>query len=47
MKSSCHFGILSFGIISMLVGQASASDEPRGLLLRKGLVNWEVTLNEA
>lgn len=31
----------------MLVGSASAGEEPEGLLLRKGLVSWQVTLNEA
>src|SRR5215831_15768957 len=29
------------------MGEALANEEPRGLLLRKGLVNWQVTLNEA
>jgi len=42
-----HFGLLLLGVVSLLMGQALASEEPRGLLLRKGLVNWQVTLNEA
>jgi hypothetical protein len=42
-----RFGILLLGVVSLLMGQALASEEPRGLLLRKGLVNWQVTLNEA
>jgi hypothetical protein len=42
-----RFGILLLGVVSLLMGQAFAGEEPRGLLLRKGLVNWQVTLNEA
>jgi len=42
-----HFGLLLLGVVSLLMGEALASEEPRGLLLRKGLVSWQVTLNEA
>jgi len=42
-----RFGILLLGVVSLLMGQALATEGPRGLLLRKGLVNWQVTLNEA
>ena len=34
-------------MLACLAAQASASEEPRGLQLRKGLVAWQVTLNEA
>jgi hypothetical protein len=47
VKSLYSFGILSLAFVLMLFGTASAGEEPGGLLLRKGLVNWQVTVNEA
>jgi hypothetical protein len=47
MKVSRRFDILLLGIVLLLMGPALASEEPRGLLLRRGLVNWQASLNEA
>jgi hypothetical protein len=47
VKSIYRVCILSLGLVSLLVWQARASEEPRGLLLRKGLVNWQATPSEA
>src|SRR5713101_6989892 len=34
-------------LVLLLVGQVWASEEPGGLLLRKGLVRWQLPLKEA
>jgi hypothetical protein len=47
VELSYRFGILTLCLVLLLVGQVSASEEPRGLLLRKGLVRWQATLTEA
>jgi hypothetical protein len=39
--------MLTLSLVLLLVGQVSASEEPQGLLLRKGLVRWQLTLKEA
>jgi hypothetical protein len=47
VELSYRFNILTLGLVLLLLGQVSASEEPRGLLLRKGLVPWQLPLKEA
>jgi hypothetical protein len=47
VECSHRFNILVLSLILLLVGQVSASEEPQGLLLRKGLVRWQLTLKDA
>jgi hypothetical protein len=47
VECSDRFNILTLSLLLLLVGQVSASEEPQGLLLRKGLVRWQLTLKEA
>jgi hypothetical protein len=38
--------ILVMSLVLLLIGQALASEAPRGLLLRRGLMRWQLTLKE-
>lgn len=47
MELSHRFDILMLSLVLLLVGQVWASEAPGGLLLRKGLVRWQLPLKEA
>jgi hypothetical protein len=47
VRISRHLGILLLSLSWFPIGPSLASEEPQGLLLRRGLVGWQVTLQNA
>jgi hypothetical protein len=47
MKTPHCLVILSLGLFMLTAGPVSGGEEPRGLLLRKGLLTWQATVNDA
>ena len=47
MTTLCRRAFLAVAMISLIVCAAEASEEPRGLLLRKGLVTWQMNARDA
>ena len=47
MTTLCRRAFLTVAMISLIVYAAEGSEEPRGLLLRKGLVTWQMNVKDA